>query len=172
MCICSLWLGMRDGDMHQTKGCVNRMFQEMGPSGARTGCSLRGRRHSAPSAAGRGNTAAKEPKAPSWFFGCPLWVQSQLERGNRARQGTGEGREKGCFPGHSRAPAIKLQNSKPGWGGAASGELRNSPPGSLAGAKKNEKQLKHRGTPRGCVPALARQGWSNSWLGPPAPPQP
>lgn len=81
-----------------------------------------------PALRGGGTQQRRSLRHQAVFFGCPLWVQSQLERGNRARQGTGEGREKGCFPGHSRAPAIKLQNSKPGWGGAASGELRNRPP--------------------------------------------
>lgn len=51
-----------------------------------------------------------------------LWAPSQLERGNGAGHRIREARENGHLPWHSHAPAVKLQNSKPGWGGAASRE--------------------------------------------------
>lgn len=127
--------------MQQTESCVNRMLGEISPSRVHTGCSLHSRRHwggcilpavcsACPGTAGRGNIAAREPKAPSCILGAGvqgLWAQSQPERGNRARHGIREAREKGFFPGCSHDPAVKLQNSKPGWHGAASGSYEKAP---------------------------------------------
>lgn len=74
-------------------------------------------------AAGSGNTAAVDPKALSWFLGArgtrtPGTALAGEEEGSRL-QSQGNRGKKGCFPGCSQAPAIKLQNSRLGWGGPA-----------------------------------------------------
>jgi len=185
-CICSLQWGRRDGDMQQTESCVNRMLPEIGPSGVHAGCSPYGHSHpggrillpactTCPRFCGEGEHGSQGAQGTELFFVCwgykdpghsPSW-----RGGTELSAGSGTLREKGCLPGHSHAPSTELQNSKLGWGGPASEELQNSPPGASQKLKKS-KAAKAPRNPWGCVLALARQGWSNSWSGPPAPPKP